>query len=79
MTVKKDKKMMTVQELKKLRNNLPRGYGRKVAEMTGKHTSAVYQTLTGKINCSDIIDAAITLAKEEAQRNEDIKNRLKAI
>ena len=64
--------MTTQIDYSKLRSNLPRGYGNKLAEMTGKSKSAIYQALTGKLNSMIIINAAVKLAKQNLQNNSDI-------
>ncbi|TLX73726.1 hypothetical protein E9993_14810 [Labilibacter sediminis] len=64
--------MMTKIDYDKLRSNLPRGYGSKLAEITGKSKSAIYQALTGNINSNVIITAAVKLAKKHSQNNNDI-------
>jgi hypothetical protein len=70
---------MTKKDLDRLRKKLPRGYAKILSEKTGKHTSAIYQALTGKINSPEIIEAAIELAKENQQKNADLKRQIDSL
>ncbi|MGQ1890621.1 hypothetical protein ACT29H_09285 [Thermophagus sp. OGC60D27] len=70
---------MTKKELKKLRNELPRGYGRILSEITGKHFNAVYRALKGETNSPEIIQAAINLAKQEKEKKAKIQKQIKSL
>jgi len=71
--------MMKSEALKKLRSKLPRGYGEELAKRTGKTTSSVYQALTGKINSPLIIEAAIQLAKESQDKQDDLTDQIDSL
>lgn len=70
---------MTNQALKKLRSKLPRGYGKKLSEITGKHESSIYQALTGKFESPEIINAAIALATDHAQNSNKLIDKINSL
>lgn len=55
---------MTAEELEKLRNKLPSKYLKLLHDRTGKSKTYVWQVLNGQRVSSEIIDAAILLARQ---------------
>ena len=55
------------EELSKLKELLPRGYARTLAEEFKCTESTVHNTLNGKTNRFDIIKRAVEMAKESKQ------------
>lgn len=68
---------MTKKELKKLRSQMPRGYGKILSERTGKHFNAIYRALNGESKSPEIINAAIDLAFEESKRKKQIQEKIR--
>lgn len=70
---------MNETDLKNLRQKLPRGSRKKIAELAGVHPSAVYQALNGIIDSPKIIDVAIEIASEEEKNKKQREKRLKTL
>jgi len=71
--------MTTTKALKKLKSKLPRNYRSILANRTGKSESAVYKALVGDLNNPEIIKAAIALAKEEVDKNDDMLKDIQSL
>ena len=57
--------MINIEDLKKLRDLLPKDFAVQIETTTGFSPSTIYKVLNGKRNNNEIIDAAISLAKEQ--------------
>ncbi len=71
--------MTTTIDYKKLRSKLPRGYAKTLAFNLDVSESAVYQTVTGKIKSDVILAAAVRLAQENSQKNNDLASQINAL
>lgn len=68
---------MDTQELEKLKSALPSNHLDELSKRTGFSTAYIWQVLNEKRNQKPvIIDAAIQLAEEEKQAEEQRKNRI---
>jgi len=66
--------MITTEELSKLRASLPVHHLKILSERTKYSTVYIWQVLNNERQNQDIIDAAISLAKETKERREAAKN-----
>jgi len=70
---------MNKEELKVLKDKLPRGYRDEIAEKTGFHISYVDHVFSGRRENQLIIDAAFEILKKEeekkAKQQELLKNK----
>jgi hypothetical protein len=57
--------MINIEELKKLRESLPKDFASQIESKTGLSPSTIYKVIAGERNNTKIIDAAIDLAKEQ--------------
>lgn len=70
---------MDIKELQKIKQWLPRGYGRRIFDETGISFMTIYATMNGKTHNQKVIDAAIAIAKEEKEKAEKAKNEIAAL
>lgn len=70
---------MNDKELNKLRNKLPRGYRKMIADTTGKHMNTVAAVLKGKYFNQEIIEAAISLAAEHQEALKKQRELIKSL
>ena len=62
--------MINIEDLKKLRELLPKDFAAQIESKTGLSPSTIYKVIAGERNNSKIIDAAIVLAKEQKTKLE---------
>lgn len=70
---------MAIDDLKKLRDGLPRKWREKLSEITGKSSATVEGVLFGRFNNTEILDAAIAMAHDEkknAEKRKELLNQL---
>lgn len=67
---------MKKEELQKIKQWLPRGYGRRIYNETGISFMTIYATMNGKTHNQKVIDVAIVIAKEEKERTEKARNEI---
>lgn len=70
---------MTKKDLKKLRDQLPRGFGKTISEKTGYHFNTVYMVLKGELDNQEVIEAAIELARAENERKKQLQQKIKTL
>lgn len=70
---------MKNEDLQKIKQWLPRGYGRRIFDETGITFTTIYATMNGKTNNQKVIDLAIIIAKEEKEKAEKAKNEIAAL
>jgi len=71
--------MTTNKALEKLKSKLPRNYRSVLAGRTGKSKNTVYLAVKGDIDNPEIIKAAIALAKEEVDKNDDMLKSIQSL
>jgi hypothetical protein len=64
---------MTAEELKDLRNKLPRGWINRISKKSGFERSTVHKVLHGKSNNTKVLDATLEILKEDKQRDTELK------
>lgn len=67
---------LTIEELRALRNELPHGAQKEIADEIGVSPALVHKCLQGIRHRPDIIDAAITKRDEHRQKIAEIKSRI---
>lgn len=72
---------MTEKDFDKLRAKLPKGYAEILHQRTGFTESAIYKTLVGSFKNPNpvIIQSAIELAQETANKNNDLVNQINSL
>jgi predicted transcriptional regulator len=64
---------MTAEELKDLRNKLPRGWINRLSKKSGFERSTVHKVLHGKSTNTKVLDALLEMLKEDKQRDTELK------
>ncbi len=70
---------MTTDTFKKLKEKLPRGYAKTIANKLDISESTVRKVLNGQRNNLNVIEAAIELAKKALQRQNDMKKEIESL
>ncbi len=65
--------MINIEDLKKLRDLLPKDFAVQIETTTGFSPSTIYKVIAGERSNPKIIDAAIVLAKEQKTKLESQK------
>lgn len=60
---------MKNEDLQKIKQWLPRGYGRRIYNETGITFTTIYATMNGKTHNQKVIDAAIAIAQGRERKN----------
>jgi hypothetical protein len=68
-------KVLTIQ-LQQLRNELPRGYSKTVAEQLGVHASTVRNVAFGRTENLTILEALTRLAGDHQHRREELNKAI---
>lgn len=66
---------MKKESIEKIKKWLPRGYGKKIAETTGKSVPFIYQIMSGRTHNDDVYNALLELAlenKKEIEKREKL-------
>lgn len=71
--------MLTTEDLRTLKEKLPRGYFGKLKKMTGLADGTIASFLNGKRYRQDIHEAAIRLAEEEQRKIAVLKKRQRSL
>ncbi|MDR2129577.1 MAG: hypothetical protein LBP56_00165 [Odoribacteraceae bacterium] len=70
---------MKKEDLMKIIQCLPRGYGRIIMERTGLSLPTIYNTIHGKSKNELVISTAIELAKETKEKSDNIKSLIESL
>ena len=70
---------MENKDLEKIKKWLPKGYGKRVQEMTGKSLVVIYNVVSGKAKNESIYNALLKLALENKAEVERSKSLLSTL
>ena len=70
---------MENKDLEKIKKWLPKGYGKRVQEMTGKSLVVIYKVVSGKAKNESIYNALLKLALENKAEIERRKSLLSTL
>lgn len=74
-----DSNLITAEDLRKLKEKLPRAYHKELAERTGLSISSVNQVMNGHFYNDKVLRAAIDYAREYQEQLRETRNAINSL